>query len=380
MERLSCTPRPHWRERVEALGFDFHTIEGAPYWDERAYWRFDSTEIDLLDDVATELHGMCMAAVERVMERGDFDRMGISGLAAELAWTSWRRHDRHLYGRFDLAWTGDGHPKLLEYNADTPTSLFEAAVVQWQWLQDFAPSADQFNSIHEALVARWGEVALGITGRTALHMACIRPHAEDEGTVGYLQATALEAGLSTKKLGMDEIGWDGRDFVDLQGNPIRRLFKLYPWEWMAGEDFAAHLAGAAISVIEPAWKLVLSSKALLAVLWEMFPGHPNLLPAAFTPEGVDAARLVRKPLFSREGANIQVIEGDRILAETDGPYGNSAVIWQAWAELAGDGEGGHSVLGAWMVGDKCHGLGIREDSGIITRDSSRFLPHLFQPD
>jgi glutathionylspermidine synthase len=36
-----------------------------------------------------------------------------------------------LYGRFDLAYRGDGPPKLLEYNADTPTALFEAAVVQW---------------------------------------------------------------------------------------------------------------------------------------------------------------------------------------------------------------------------------------------------------
>ncbi|HSV28593.1 MAG TPA: glutathionylspermidine synthase family protein, partial [Candidatus Omnitrophota bacterium] len=220
MRRLPCTPRPDWGDRVESLGFDFHTIDGAIYWDERAYWHFTAAEIDILDDASAELHGLCLQAVEHAMAGDGLERLGITGLAAELARDSWRRREPHFYGRFDLAWTGDGPPKLLEYNADTPTSLFEAAVVQWQWLQDFAPEADQFNWIHEALVARWADIAIGVAGRTALHLACVTPHAEDEGTLRYLQATALEAGLATKAVGLADIGWNGRDFVDLDGQAI----------------------------------------------------------------------------------------------------------------------------------------------------------------
>lgn len=71
---------------------------------------------------------------------------------------SWNEEPPAIYGRFDLAYDGIHPPKLLEYNADTPTALLEASVVQWYWLQDVFPKDDQFNSIHEHLVAKWKEL------------------------------------------------------------------------------------------------------------------------------------------------------------------------------------------------------------------------------
>lgn len=376
MIRVSSPPRTDWRDRVESLGFDFHTIDNAPYWDETAHWRFTAAEIDLLEETAEELHHLCLQAVQHILDRDLLAPLGITGLAADLVRASWRRREPAFYGRFDLAWDGHGPPKMLEYNADTPTSLFEAAIVQWQWLEDVAPGADQFNSLHEGLVAQWRN--LSDINASALHMACMAPHPEDEGTIRYLQATALEAGLPTKFISMPDIGWDGVNFVDLAEQPIRRLFKLYPWEWLVREPFAANIAATSIRMIEPAWKMLLSSKGLLAVLWQMFPDHPNLLPAAFCRDALPPGPVVRKPLFSREGANIAVLDGDRVIAQSDGPYGGDGWVWQGWTPLARIGTAS-AVLGLWMIGDKCHGLGMREDDGPITRDTSRFVPHLFHP-
>lgn len=376
--RRHCIPaRADWRDRAAALNFDFHTIDDAPYWDETVYWEFSADEIDTIEDAADELHALCLQAVEQVIANDWLEPLGMRGLAAELVRESWRRRDPAFYGRFDLAWTGDGPPKLLEYNADTPTSLFEASAIQWDWLEDFAPQADQFNSLHEALVERWQHLYRAGALSGPLHLTCATPHIEDEGTVRYLHATALAAGLAAKFLPIADIGWDGRSFVDLDDQPITTLFKLYPWEWLVNEPFAAHLAPAGLALIEPAWKMVLSNKGLLAVLWHLFPGHPNLLPAAFDRAGLAAGRVVRKPLFSREGANVTIQDGPWVTASVDGPYGAEGWVWQEWAPLAGAGTV-TAVLGAWMVGDKCHGLGIREDEGPITRDTSRFVPHLFR--
>lgn len=376
MERLASTPRPDWREHVERdLGFDFHTIGGAPYWDETGCYRFSAAEIDALDDAAAELEQMALELVSRVVKAGEpaYERLCLPRAAWSAVERSWTMGEKNLYGRFDLRYDGQGPPKLLEYNADTPTALFEAAVVQWDWLQATRPDRDQFNSIHEKLIEAWPRMDVGAG---PVHFAAVKDHAEDGGTVEYLRDTAVQAGLETVRIAIDEIGWDGRMLLDLDDRPIRALFKLYPWEWIVGEEFGPHLMSGPVRVIEPPWKMILSNKAVLALLWEMAPGHPNLLPAALEPGVVEGA-VVKKPLFSREGANLQVIEDGRVVAETGGFYGAEGFVYQAYAPLP-DFDGNFPVIGAWVVASRPAGIGIREDDTPITRDSSRFVPHYFE--
>lgn len=369
MRRLQFQPRADWRQRCEDVGFTFHSI-GGPYWDESVAWEFSLEQIETLEAASEDLHQRYLEAVDWVIGKRCFEPFALPEAAVELICRAWQAGEPSLYGRFDFSWNGTGAPKLLEYNADTPTGLLEASVVQWHWVSEVLPHADQFNSLHEKLIARWGEIAKG-----RVHFAAIDGHEEDTGNALYLLDTAHQAGLDSRYLPIEGIGHDPLRgcFVDLDNEPIRHCFKLYPWEWLLQDDFAQHLESSGLRFQEPAWKLLLSSKAMLPILWRLNPGHPNLLEASFHADLPGA--YVRKPLYSREGENIRIVDGQRLL-ESDGPHAAAPCIYQAYAPLV-EVDGAHAVLGCWMIGDSAAGLGIREDASPITRDSSRFVPHYF---
>jgi len=230
VQRLPVTPRADWRAHVERdLGFAFHTIDGAPYWDETACYRLTAAEVDEIEAATEELEQMALALVDRVVQTGEeaFERLRIPRVAWEAIAASWHSREKNLYGRFDLAYDGRNPPKLLEYNADTPTALLEASVVQWYWLQQCFPTADQFNSIHERLIEVWKNLSGG-----RVHFCSIKDHPEDEQTVLYLQDTAHQGGLVTKRTFVEDIGWNPKrdGFVDQDDQKITMAFKLYPWE------------------------------------------------------------------------------------------------------------------------------------------------------
>ena len=361
-------PRPGWQERVEAAGLIWHGAGGEPYWTEDSNLVFTLEAAEVLEDAANELHALCLHACGEIVRRGWWERLAIPESVIGMVQTSWLVGDPALYGRFDLAWDGSGTPKLLEYNADTPTSLLEAAVIQWQWLEDVAPEGDQLNSLHEALVERWKNFA-----EPSVHFACVGENLEDRQTIAYLAETAEQAGKSVELLDMSEIGFseEGR-FTDPSEKPIARLFKLYPWEWMAAEPFFAEIGQERARFTEPAWKMMLSNKAILPILWELNPGHPLLLPAFDSRDALGSVeRWVEKPFFGREGSGVSV--------HSRGPYHSPAnpgvqTVYQQHAPLFQAG-GQHVVWGLWMVGDECRGLSARGDASPVTGNLSRFLPH-----
>jgi glutathionylspermidine synthase len=382
MRRIACPERDDWRATADACGFDFHTIDGERYWDERAYYAFTLDEIERQIEAPTgEIDAMCLELVGRALRDEEYLRaLKMPQAYWPLLSDSWHRDEASLYGRLDLSFDGRGPAKLLEYNADTPTSIFEAAVFQWTWLEQaierqiISSRADQFNSIHERLIEAWKKLGHG----HHLHLAGMTGNIEDAGTLAYLEDTARQAGLPTSSIDIENIGLrdDGR-FVDLDGRPIELAFKLYPWEWMFHDAFGTNLAKAPTRWIEPPWKAILSNKGMLPLLWRMFPGHPNLLPAFFEDDPA-ASELgpsyVRKPLYSREGANVALVSQGVTLLEQQGPYGSEGFIRQAFAPLP-DFSGQYPVIGSWLVDHVPCGLSIREDENPITGNNSRFLPH-----
>ncbi|WP_435165549.1 glutathionylspermidine synthase family protein [Falsirhodobacter sp. 1013] len=400
MEKISLTPRADQREAE--TGFTFAEMHGEPYWDETSAYRFTLEEIETrIEDPATELHGMCREAVDRIVkDERLMDRMGIPPGFRDLVASSWKSFAPEVYGRMDLAYDG-GDAKLLEYNADTPTSLYETASFQWQWLEDqikagvLPEGADQFNGLHEALAERFREL---FPANTDIHFAAAAGNAEDYATVEAMAWAAREGGMGAHYTDLEKIGLSGEgQFLDAEDRVIGTLFKLYPWEDIFRDEFGAAIVPSGCRFIEPPWKALVSNKAILPVLWEMFEGHPNLLPAFFLEDvagpmrdGTGGSPLfgrardilkaghVVKPIFSREGSSIDILENGRPLeTASNRGYDDHPKVVQAYVPLPVF-DGFRPVLGAWIVGETCVGLGIREDRARITQDLSRFKPHFLQ--
>ncbi|WP_281543542.1 glutathionylspermidine synthase family protein [Grimontia sp. SpTr1] len=385
MFRRDIPERPHWRELAKQYGFGFHTMYGEPYWDETAYYQFNLKQIEEdLEKPTEEIHQMCLDVVERVTRSDELlTKFGIPETMWDLVAGSWRRRDPSLYARLDFTYDGVGPAKLYENNADTPTSLFETGFWQWVWLEDVVnsgrihQSADQFNILQDYIMERFVELAKRQPGQT-LYFSCCKDTEEDRATVQYLEDCAKEAGLHTGFVYVEDIGVnDGGEFVDMNGRVIRWMFKLYPWEFMFDEEYAQFLGNATINWLEPMWKSVLSNKALLPMLWQLHPNHPNLLPAYFAddPKASSLADYVVKPLFSREGANIEIVRNGASTFKTDGPYDISQAIVQQYQPLPKFGDN-FTLIGSWLVNDRAAGISIREDASLITQDLARYLPHI----
>lgn len=409
MRRTPLSPRADWRETALRHGFDYHSPDDQPYWVEDACYVFTLDQIECdLEAPTNQVMDLCLEVVDRASR----DDEVLASLRIPPEWwplirESWLRGDKDLYARMDLAYDGCGPAKLLEINADTPTALYEAAFFQWLWLEQaierglIPAGSDQFNSIQQALIdgfatlgRDYGAEAGPFLGGRRLHLTSVADSAEDLGNVRFLQDCATQAGLATEFIAIEDIGVDGLGrLTDLNDRVIEVLFKLYPWEFLIEEEYGVHLRGPwAPQMIEPPWKMVLSNKGVLVWLWRLFPGHPNLLPAAFAEDGQAGGatgsaagaigpRHVVKPLLSREGANVRLVDPDLPAGgvAVDGPYGAEGHIIQACAPLPEfrdrAGRMCYPVVGSWVAAGRACGVGMREDDGPITRDTGRFLPH-----
>lgn len=379
MKRISSTPRPGWKAFAESVGFDFHTFDGEPYWDESAYYQFSLDQIENdLEAPTEELHQMALDLIaDIVQDETKLSQLAIPPQFWDAVRDSWQSGQPHLYGRMDFSYDGSKPAKLLELNYDTPTSLFETGFFQWVWLEDqlmrggVPQGADQFNSLQDKLQQAFAQ----LNPPQPFYFASVTQSIEDKGTVDYLMDIALQAGLDCRYIQLEQLGDIDGQLVDLDGFPIRGLFKLYPWEFMLQEEFAGTILSSQTQFVEPLWKCLLSNKGILPLLWQKHQGHPNLLPAFFDDGKPLQPGWVRKPLFSREGANVELLDHQGRMLKQDGPYHDSGYIRQALAPLP-EFAGNYTLIGSWVVGDSAAGICIREDSSLITKDSSRFLPHI----
>jgi glutathionylspermidine synthase len=385
MRRITVNERPDLLRSASEHGLEYSASDGILGWDESAYYQFSMREVEEeLEAPAEELEGMCLEVVDRAVNNESvLQRLAIPEKFWDYIANSWRNGDKNLCGRMDISYNGNGPAKLLEYNADTPTALYETAVFQWEWFEQATQlglipvGRDQFNDVHESIVKAFP--LLGIEG--VAHFACNNDIEDDRGTLEYLEECAKAAGLETCFLAMGDIGLDdnGR-FTDLNDSAITTLVKLYPWEWIMAEEFGSYVPRADVQFIEPAWKTVLSNKGLMPLLWGMYEGHPNLLPAYFeddpaAAELIDTGRYVRKPMLSRQGANVEIVKDGQTYYKSDGPYSDDAHIIQGFYPLP-EHNGNYPLIGCWLVASKAVGLCIREDKTLVTSKDSLFVPHV----
>ncbi len=377
MKRKIATPRTEWQRKVEELGFGFHTLDTS-YWDESVFYEFNLTEINQIEKATNELWDLCLEAVQYVIDNKLYRRFHIPEWFISHIEESWNNDAPAIYGRFDFSMK-DGIPKLLEFNADTPTSLFEASVIQWYWLQDTHPKNDQFNSIHEKLIAYW-KYLKEFLHPGILHFSADDQNLEDLTTTEYLRDCAIQAGMETNFINLMDIGWnvDFKEFRDIEDSAIKNIFKLYPWEWLVNEEFGNHIIPDRNKTnwIEPSWKMILSNKAILPILWKLNTGHENLLPTFTEFDKMSLGfSYAKKPILSREGANIQLFNNGTLISETKGDYGEEGFIYQELCPLP-EFDGNYPLIGSWVIGQEAAGIGIRETNTLITDNLSRFVPHL----
>jgi glutathionylspermidine synthase len=397
MKRLEVEPRDKWQEHLlYELEFGYHTMvdetseEDVAYWNEDAFYEFTSAEVDEIEKATDTCYGHYIDMVGDLIENKKLDLLQIPKWAHGLIERSWERDDRSMIGRMDFS-LNNGKLKMFEFNGDTPTSLLEASIVQWdakvaRYGED-KTKADQFNSIHESMIEAWKWLRTE-QKITECHFISFASR-EDISNAVYAMKLAQEAGIKTGYLSIDEVGVDLKrgEFYGVGNESIKYLYKLWPWEYMLNEDARAVLATEKNSrVIEPIWKLAMSTKAALPLLHEYFPDSPYILKSFFTEEEAKknlGDTYVKKPIISREGGNVTMVENGKVICQETGDFGKEGFIYQEMAKLpdfidSRDQFTYNPVIGSWLIGGEAKGMGIRESNGLITNNTSFFTPHIFR--
>ena len=375
---------------LESLGFVWHTdVDETPYISD-ALVVVTQHEAQAYYKATNELYDMYVEAAEHVVENNLFHEIGIPFNLVDIIKESWENDVHwHLYGRFDLAGGINGEPiKLLEFNADTPTALFETAIVQWAMLkQNNMEESSQFNATYEALLDNFKRLVTleeDVSDFESRYegwkflFTSVRGNAEEENTVRLLQHIATEAGYETEFSFMDEVEFDDEG-IYYQDQSYELWFKLIPWEDIALEE--SDLAMLLTNIIKnqkaiifnPAYTLLFQSKGLLKILWDLYPNHPLLLESSFEP--LEGQKQVKKPIFGREGGNVSILdENASELESVDGDYANHKMLYQAYTELATDANGDSYQAGVFYAYEAC-GLGFRK-GGKILDNGSKFVGHV----
>ena len=385
--------KPLQKDYLESLGFVWHT-DG----DETSYLAdtlvvLSEAEAEAYYEAGNTLYEMFIQASQYVIDHNLFHEIGIPFNLVELIKTSWENEIHwHLYGRFDLAGGIDGKPiKLLEFNADTPTALFETAIIQWAILkQNNLEEKSQFNGLYEALLDNFKRLVTLEESVDAFKeryegwkflFTSIRGNAEEENTVRLLQHIATDAGYRTEFAYIDEIEFSSEEGIFYSGETYELWFKLIPWEDIALEE--SDLAMLLTDIIKnqkaiifnPAYTLLFQSKGLLKVLWDLYPEHPLLLETSFSP--LKDQKQVKKPVFGREGGSITILdENGKNIAANQGEYGNHKMVYQSYVQLPKDTMDQNYQAGLFYAYEAC-GLGFRKGEKILN-NMSKFVGHIIQ--
>jgi glutathionylspermidine synthase len=350
--------------------------------------RVREREAEAYAKAAGQLYEMLVSAGQYVIDRNLFDKLGIPANLVKMIRITWE-DDRnlHLYGRFDLAGGLDGEPiKLIEFNADTATCIPETAVVQWaQLLANGLSEKSQFNTVYEALTVNFQRLREANPDLApTLLISSLPDSREDDTNVTLLGEAAKEAGFEVSYRYIDEVDFspDEGIFTEEEDGSFYRYhywFKLVPWEYIAHDEPALTDILTEITVrrkaviLNPAYTLLFQSKAILKVLWDLYPYHPLLLETIDEPFA--HKKSVEKVLFGREGANVRILDPTgEVLNEEAGDYGNYSKIYQEYTPLLRDAKDYHYQAGVFFAWEPC-GLGYRR-GGPIIGNTSQFVGHI----
>ncbi|UOQ71671.1 glutathionylspermidine synthase family protein [Hymenobacter cellulosilyticus] len=392
MKTIQLVPLPgNVGPAVRALGWEWAVEEACENYVAQEAVLLPEAEADALLAAADTLYDMMVRAIPDPVPDDLLRLLAIPPNLWAAVRHSWN-DDRHwhLYGRFDLASTPEG-PKLIEFNADTATSIPETAVVQWASLVAAGQDEDdrQANGLFEGLEAQLREWhSLNSDLDAALLLVYLPDSAEDEANCAVVAEAARAAGFPqvhvcpVDAMQVSVTGAERGVWAEVEpGEWVRFgfVFKLVPWEILAEEepeltaDLTQLLLSRDVIIANPAYSLLFQSKGLLAWLWQAYPHHPLLLEAAFEDL---SGHYVRKPLLGREGQNVAEIDGGSLRREQPGEFGQQPQVRQRWAQLPRDAQGRQYQAGVFWAGEAC-AVSFRRETGVIT-NLSEFVPHVLE--
>ncbi len=378
---------------LEEISFAWHTDSDESKYVADELVIVTDHEAEAYYECVNELYDMYATAAQHVIDNNLFFELGIPFNLIDTIKKSWDNDVHwHLYGRFDLAGGIDGKPiKLIEFNADTPTSLFETAILQWAILKHNNMDEErQFNNIYEAISENFrrlvtlfdepSEFEKHYDGWKIL-FSSVSGNTEEEQTVRLLQQMAIDAGFETGFEPLGGVKFDEEGIYDSNEIPYEYWFKLFPWEDIAiDENELAVLLTTIMNnqkaiILNPAYTLLFQSKGMLKILCDLFPESPYLLKTSYEPlQGVSC---VEKRMFGREGANVKILDASgNVLEANDGPYGNFKPIYQEYVEFPKDAKGNSYQAGVFFAYEAC-GLGFRR-GGKILNNMSKFVGHVLR--
>lgn len=378
---------------LEEIGFEWHTDSDETKYVANELVIVSDSEAEAYYEVVNELYDMYATAAQHVIDNNLFFELGIPFNLIETIKKSWENDVHwHLYGRFDLAGGIDGKPiKLIEFNADTPTSLFETAILQWALLKHNNMDEErQFNNIYEAISENFRRLITlfddpdefeKLYDGWKILFSSVSGNNEEEQTVRLLQQMAIDAGFETGFEPLGGVKFDEEGIYDSHETPYEYWFKLFPWEDIAiDENELAVLLTTIMNnqkaiILNPAYTLLFQSKGMLKILCDLFPDSPYLLKTSFEP--LKDTACVEKRVFGREGANVRILnESGSTVEENDGPYGNFKPIYQEYVEFPKDAKGNSYQAGVFFAYEAC-GLGFRR-GGKILNNMSKFVGHILK--
>lgn len=387
-QRIPVTTPADAMARLRELGMLAPGLGGEPWWVTDAAYLIDADLADRVLTAATGIQARCYAAVEALVSSGDYNYFGIHNPAMQEAIArSWRAKDSPLHGRMDFSFTPDGTPMLLDYEADSPFGLAEAAYVQWEWFEAWQAASgkssdSQENLIYEKLTAHLPLAAL--PPRFAI--ACggetlVNGSPADTGErfdAEFIAEIAREAGLRPGICSMEQIGWDldAQCFTDEADELLQAMVKIYPWDWMEDEPNVEALPRCRTRILPGAWTRLVADKTMMALLWHMEPGAPNLLPTFLERPATGA--FVAKPRRGWDGEHVY------LPGQTPGDVPEQAMgplLYQAHCPLPVHRDGTrpvHANLSVWIIGGEPAGIAFRESLGPVTGPAARFVPHILR--
>jgi len=380
-------------EMLDEIGLSWHTDSDGSSYISNELVKVTQSEADAYYEAANTIYDMYVEAAEYVIENNLFFELGIPFNLIDAIKKSWESDVHwHIYGRFDLAGGIDGKDiKLIEFNADTPTALFETALLQWGILKFNEMDEDkQFNNVYEAISTNFKRLITLFEDTESFDehydgwkilFSAISNNAEEEATTRLLQQMATDAGFVTGFEFLENTHFDENGIYDADENSYEYWFKLFPWEDIAIDEpeLATTLTNIMQNqkaiILNPAYTLLFQSKGMMKILCDLFPDSPYLLKTSF--EALEGVKQVEKTLFGREGANTKIIESNGTLSEVvDGPYDNYKKVYQEYVDFSKDSEGKKYQAGVFFAYEAC-GLSFRK-GGEIMDNMSKFVGHVIQ--